>query len=63
MAAATAQQWRVGCHACSVSGARTARACADASRLAAAVELLFFRIGLDRNSFFLRVANGGFLIL
>ena len=51
MAVAAAQQWRAGCHACPFL-AQGQRGCVDASRLAAAVELLFFRIELDRDSFF-----------
>ncbi|MET3009665.1 hypothetical protein ABXT00_09965 [Stenotrophomonas koreensis] len=51
MAAATAQQWRACCHACPFL-AQGQRGCVDASRLATAVELLFFRIELDRDSFF-----------
>ncbi len=62
MAVAAAQQWRAGCHACPFL-AQGQRGCVDASRLAAAVELLFFVLNWIGIRFFLRVANGGFLIL
>ncbi|MGN0862983.1 MAG: hypothetical protein ACI4N1_06630, partial [Stenotrophomonas koreensis] len=55
------RRWHGGCHGAAMARwlprlaffwRKDSAGCADASRLVAAVELLFFRIELDRNSFF-----------
>ena len=55
------RRWHGGCHGAAMARwlprlaffwRKDSAGCADASRLATAVELLFFRIELDRDSFF-----------